>query len=110
MKRADRILVCSDPLLVPAGGKNGNSKVTWTGAVADAEHPAAPAPPGLRPRVLVSLSTMAFPGQEAFLNKTLQAVADLPLDVVVATGPAIDPASLTAARNAIVHRYVPHRV
>lgn len=109
MKRADRILVCSDPLLDPAGGKNGNGKVVWTGAVADVEHPATPAPPGLRPRVLVSLSTTAFPGQEAFLHKALEAVADLPLEVVVTTGPAIDPAGLTAPPNTTVHRYVPHR-
>jgi UDP:flavonoid glycosyltransferase YjiC (YdhE family) len=109
MKRADRIMVCSDPLLDPAGGKNGNGKIVWTGAVADVVHPANPAPPGLRPRVLVSLSTMPFPGQEAFLNNALEAVADLPLDVVVTTGPAIDPASLAAAPNTTVHRYLPHR-
>ncbi|WP_458781875.1 glycosyltransferase [Arthrobacter sp. D3-16] len=108
MKRADRIMVCSDPVLDPAGGKNGKGKVLWTGAVADVAHPATPVPPGLKPRVLVSLSTMAFPGQEAFLNKALEAVADLPLDVVVTTGPAVDPASLTAPPNTIVHRYLPH--
>ncbi|MFB8369704.1 glycosyltransferase [Pseudarthrobacter sp. NPDC055928] len=109
MKRADRILVCSDPLLDPAGGKNGNGKLAWTGAVVDVAQPADPAPSGSPPKVLVSLSTTAFPGQEGFLHKVLQAVADLPLEVVVTTGPAIDPASFTAPPNTIVHRYLPHR-
>jgi UDP:flavonoid glycosyltransferase YjiC (YdhE family) len=109
MQRADRILVCSDPLLDPAGSANGNGKVVWSGAVVEVQQPATPAPPGLWPRVLVSLSTTAFPGQEAFLQKALDAVTDLPLEVVVTTGPAIDPAGLRAPANTIVHRYLPHR-
>lgn len=109
MKRAERILVCSDPHLDPAGGMNGNGKVVWSGAVVDVERPATPAPPGLWPRVLVSLSTTAFPGQEAFLQRALDAVADLPVEVVVTTGPAIDPAGFKAPPNTIVHRYLPHR-
>lgn len=108
MKRAERILVCSDPLLDPAGGKNGNGKLVWTGPVAETQ-PAIPALSDPSPQVLVSLSTTAFPGQEKFLDKALQAVADLPIKVVVTTGPAIDPAGFTAPPNTTVHRYLPHR-
>jgi UDP:flavonoid glycosyltransferase YjiC (YdhE family) len=108
MKRADRILVCSDPYLDPAGHSNGRGKAVWTGAVVEVHRPARPPMPGQPPRVLVSLSTTAFPGQEAFLQKALEAVADLPLEVILTTGPAIDPAALSAPPNTTVHRYLPH--
>lgn len=113
MKRANRILVCADPDLDPSGHSNGHSNgrgnAVWTGPVVDVDEPARPAAIGLPPRVLVSLSTTAFPGQEAFLQKALDAVAGLPLEVIVTTGPAIDPARVSAPPNTTVHRYVPHR-
>ncbi|MDQ0679619.1 UDP:flavonoid glycosyltransferase YjiC (YdhE family) [Arthrobacter pascens] len=43
------------------------------------------------------------------MQKALDAVAGLPLDVVLTTGPAIDPAALRAPPNATVHGYLPHR-
>ena len=76
--------------------------VVWQGT------PRAARPADGRPRVLVSLSTTRFPGQEKALQSILDAVDGLDVDAVVTTGPAIDPAGLRAPANATVHRYVDH--
>jgi UDP:flavonoid glycosyltransferase YjiC (YdhE family) len=83
--------------------------VVWSGAVVDLDVPAPPPLPGSTPRVLISLSTTAFKGQEAFMQKALNAAADLPLDVILTTGPAIDPTTIQAPPNATVQEYLPHR-
>ena len=61
-----------------------------------------------RPRVLVSLSTFAFPQMRECLQSVLDATRDLGADVVATTGPAVDPAELTVPPGVEVHRYVPH--
>jgi UDP:flavonoid glycosyltransferase YjiC (YdhE family) len=104
-----RILVAADRQLDPAGGLNGHGKVVWSGAVVGVDRPAKAPAPGTTPRVLVSLSTTAFNGQEAFLQKALNALADLPVEVILTTGPAIDPASIQAPENVTVHGYLPHK-
>ena len=107
MNQAHRILVCADRQLDPAGSTNG--KVLWSGAVVDVDRPARRLPPATTPRVLMSLSTTSFNGQQAFLQKALNAVAELPVEVILTTGPAMDPAAIQAPPNATVHRYLPHR-
>ena len=115
MNRANRILVCADGRLDPAGRPGGkgagdrNGRVVWSGAVVDVDRPARAPVPGSTPRVLVSLSTTAFNGQEAFMQKALDAVADLPLDVILTTGPAINSARIWAPPNVTAHSYLPHR-
>jgi len=59
-------------------------------------------------RILLSLSTTYVPGQTEVIQKVLDALADLPVRVVVTTGPAIDPRTLHAPSNAEVHDYLPH--
>ena len=54
---------------------------------------------GARPRVLVSLSTTRFPGQQRALQAIVDALGGLDVDAVVTTGPSIDPASLRAPAN-----------
>jgi len=120
MGRAERILVCTDPLLDPAGSwdrvswESNPDKVVWSGAVVDdvvlaSESPGTAGTPGAGPpRVLASLSTTAFPGQQEVLQKILDAASRLPVEVVVTTGPAVDPASLSVPKNATVHRFVNH--
>ncbi|MBO9533794.1 MAG: hypothetical protein J7513_12565 [Solirubrobacteraceae bacterium] len=61
-----------------------------------------------RPRALISLSTIWYPGQERTLQRLLDAVAPLDLDAIVTTGRSIDPAALRVPPNAEVHRYVDH--
>ncbi|WP_167043437.1 glycosyltransferase [Salinibacterium sp. ZJ454] len=58
--------------------------------------------------VLVSLSTTYISGQADALQRILDAVDGLAVRAVVTTGPAIDPAALTAPLNAEVHRFLPH--
>lgn len=110
MGQAARVLVCADPLLDPAGRSDGFRRtagtVVWSGAVVEEPFPGTPAT--APPRVLASLSTTAFPGQRQVLQKILDAAAGLPVELIVTTGPAVDPAGLSAPPNAIVHRYVDH--
>jgi UDP:flavonoid glycosyltransferase YjiC (YdhE family) len=67
-----------------------------------------PAPARARPRVLIALSTNWFPGQERTMRKLLAAVDGLDLDVVVTTGPSIDPATLPGPGNATLHQRADH--
>jgi UDP:flavonoid glycosyltransferase YjiC (YdhE family) len=64
--------------------------------------------PGDTPQVLVSLSTIYYPGQLKALQSILDALAGLPVRAVVTTGPAIDPGQLRPPANARLHRYLPH--
>lgn len=109
MRQGHRILVTTDQQLDPAGKLGGWGKMVWSGAVVDVDMPAQPLASASRPRVLISLSTTAFNGQEAFLQKAMNAVADLPVEVILTTGPAIAPASIQAPKNVTVHGYLPHR-
>ena len=58
--------------------------------------------------VLISLSTISYPGQHQVLQRLVDAVGGLELPAVVTTGPAIDPGSITAPSGVDVRRFVPH--
>lgn len=60
-----------------------------------------------RPFVLVSLSS-TFQGQESTLRNICQALAPLPLEVLVTTGRGFDPATLPIAGGLEAHAFVPH--
>ena len=62
---------------------------------------------GPEPLVLISLST-SYQNQVPLLQKLVYACAELPVRVVVTTGPAVDPESVAAPANARVVRFVPH--
>ena len=62
---------------------------------------------GSTPLVLVSLST-SEQGQADLLQRCADAVAQLPVNAIVTTGPSIDPMSVSAGANTQVARYVPH--
>ncbi|KAF0963847.1 MULTISPECIES: glycosyltransferase [Rhodococcus] len=104
-RQADLALVCSDPVLDPAGTRSHDGHLVWTGAVHDAKAAAVGRTP---PRVLASLSTSGFPGQRRALQNILDAAEDTDIELVVTTGPAIDPAAFRVPANASVHRYLPH--
>jgi UDP:flavonoid glycosyltransferase YjiC (YdhE family) len=72
----------------------------------DPPRPAEPVPG--RPRVLVSLSTTRFPGQDKAMQRILDALNTLDVEAIVTTGPTIDPAALRAPDNATVHRHRDH--
>jgi UDP:flavonoid glycosyltransferase YjiC (YdhE family) len=99
------VLVCTDRELDPAGSKQWPDSFVWTGPVQAAAPPAETVAP---PRVLASLSTLAFPGQREAVQNILDGLAGAPVDVVLTTGPAVDPADLTVPANAEVHAFLPH--
>lgn len=103
---AEAVLVATDAQLDPAARGKAPGNFVWTGAAEPP--PAAPATPVTPPRVLVSLSTVAAPGQEAVMQRVLDALAPMRLEAVVTTGPAIDPAALTAGANTTISRRLPH--
>ena len=103
--RANLVLVATLEALDRPSTKRPRVELTYVGAMIP--H-ATPHLPGKTPRVLVSLSTTWLPGQDAALQRILNALATLPVEVVLTTGPAIDPATLTAPANATVSGYLPH--
>lgn len=64
-------------------------------------------PPGDEPLVLIALSS-TFQDQAATLQRIIDGVGRLPVRAVVTTGPALDPASLTAPANVTVVAAAPH--
>ena len=62
---------------------------------------------GSAPLVLVSLST-AEQDQIGLLQSIADAVAGLPLRAIVTTGPAVEPAAISAGANTQVVQYLPH--
>ncbi len=59
------------------------------------------------PLVLVSFST-SFQDQRGALQWAIDELAGLPVQVVVTTGHAVDPADLVAAENTVVARFLAH--
>jgi UDP:flavonoid glycosyltransferase YjiC (YdhE family) len=104
-RQADLALVCSARELDPAGGRAHDGHLVWTGAVHDAK---AAAVGRIPPRVLASLSTGGLPGQRRVLQNILAAAEGMDVELVVTTGPAVDPAGFRVPANATVHRYIPH--
>jgi UDP:flavonoid glycosyltransferase YjiC (YdhE family) len=60
------------------------------------------------PSVLISLSTYAFAKMQRSLQALVDAASELDARVVVTTGPAIDPETVSAPPHVEVHRFVPH--
>lgn len=78
-------------------------RVVHTGAVVHGI-PAAPTEPTL----LVSLSTFSFKPLRKRWNQVLEAVDGLDARIIATTGPAIDPAALTAPKQVELHQWLPH--
>lgn len=89
---------------VPRSGSPANLHYTGPALPAAIRSESRPA----ETRILVSLSTTYLPGQSEVIQNVLDALADLPVRVVVTTGPAIDPSTLRTPANAEVHDYLPH--
>ncbi|MEV4410822.1 glycosyltransferase [Catellatospora sp. NPDC049609] len=60
------------------------------------------------PKILVSLSSIFYGGQTGVLQSIMDAVADLPVRVVLTTGNATAPRDVRAPANVEVHGFVPH--
>jgi UDP:flavonoid glycosyltransferase YjiC (YdhE family) len=101
---ADRVLVLSDPRLDPAGPLPANT-VRVGPVLQEAPAPHDPAAP---PTVLVSLSSIWYPGMREALQRVLDGLADLPVHLEVTTGRTISPDQLRAPANATVRGFADH--
>jgi UDP:flavonoid glycosyltransferase YjiC (YdhE family) len=93
--------------LDPDGDKTLDPIVRFTGPVWQGTPRPAQQPNG-ELRVLVSLSSVFFPGQERVLQNVLDAVSDLPVRAIVTTGGAVSAESLRVPANAELHSYLAH--
>jgi UDP:flavonoid glycosyltransferase YjiC (YdhE family) len=98
---ADRALVTTVPSLEPTSPLPANARV-----IGPVVPPAVPAVSS--GKVLVSLSSLYYPGQVDTLQSVVDAVADLPLPVVLTTGNAVRPEEIRKPSTVEVHGYIPH--
>lgn len=106
--RASATVATALPSLDPDASRTRWPNLHVVGPVTPAVAASPEVLPRERPRVLISLSTIWYPGQDRTLQKLLDAVGGLPIDAVMTTGRSIDPASLRAPDNVEVLRYVDH--
>jgi len=105
-----RIVVCTSPGYdfaadaVPGNVRYVGPQLDDVGARAWDDAWAGPAD---RPLVLVSLSSTVM-CQEELLQRAADALGRLPVRALVTTGPAVDPAVISAAENVSVRRWVRH--
>jgi UDP:flavonoid glycosyltransferase YjiC (YdhE family) len=103
---ADLVLVAAEPTLDPATKAALPRNVRHVGVI-------QPSPLARRregpdtPRVLVSLSTNFFPGQQQTLQSVLDGLGDLPIRVIATTG-AVPVKELRAPANAELRQTQPH--
>jgi UDP:flavonoid glycosyltransferase YjiC (YdhE family) len=101
---ATEVLVASDYELDPVA-EPIPANVHWTGV---AQATAAPASPGASSRVLLSLSTVWFDGQEDAIQRILDALADLPVDVIATIDQSIGTDQLRVPANVEVRGLSAH--
>jgi len=110
MARADRVLVCSSPSY-DFGSGSVPANVCYVGPQLE-DHPGQGSgdqragPPG-QPLVLVGLSSTVM-RQEGLLQRAADALGQLPVRGLITTGPAVDPAVISAPDNVTVTRWARH--
>lgn len=107
LRRPSLALVTTRPEFESFGGRGtpANARhvgVVWNGTPVGSRFESD------RPRILVSLSTTVFPGQERTLQSIIDALASLPVDATVTTGPSIDPSRLRAPAHIAVRSFGDH--
>ena len=106
LRRADALLLPTDPVLDPAHAVDGPIDFEWIGTT---EPGSSAGPRGDGPkRVLVSLSSAWQRGQADVYRRILAALAPLPIEVAVTTGGVQLDGALTAPSNTVIHARVPH--
>jgi len=108
--RSTRVLVMTSPSF-DFSGPQLPPNVRYVGPQLDDPDWAARAQwtrPGDQPLVLVALSSV-YQHQTDLLRRIAQALARLPISVVLTTGQAIDPSQIHAGRNVQVLPAAPHR-
>jgi UDP:flavonoid glycosyltransferase YjiC (YdhE family) len=110
MSRADRILVCSSPSY-DFGSGSVPANVCYVGPQLDDHASGATGdrwagPPG-QPLVLVGLSSTVM-RQEGLLQRAADVLGQAQVRGLVTTGPAVDPARISAPPNVTVTRWARH--
>jgi UDP:flavonoid glycosyltransferase YjiC (YdhE family) len=104
VERATRILLLTDRSLDPADPLPGNA-VRVGAVLQDHDAASAAAEP---PTVLVSLSSIWYPGMREALQRVLDGLAPLPVRLEVTTGRTISREGLRVPPNATVHAFADH--
>ncbi len=99
---AARLVACLEEL-DPAGSGPRPDNVHYTGPVVTG---VSASPTG--PTVLVSLSTVNFPGQARVMQNILDALGRLDVRGIATVGPSIGRENLTAPPNVEIRGFVPH--
>jgi UDP:flavonoid glycosyltransferase YjiC (YdhE family) len=99
---AARLVACL-PELDPAGSARRPDNLHYTGPVVSGV-PATPT----EPTVLVSLSTINFPGQARAMQNILDALGTLEVRGIATVGPSIGIDNLVAPSNVELRGFVPH--
>ena len=102
---ADAVLIASPEAIATA---RPPAPARYVGPVFGPRDPAPKAADPSSRRILVSLSTIYYPGMESVLQGLLDAIGHLGVDTIVTTGPVIDPAALRVPARVEVHRRIPH--
>lgn len=101
----DRALVCSIPELDRSASAPPN--VRWVGPQLEPEGPDAGWSPPARSLVVVSLGTTDM-GEGPILQRVLDALEPLPVDVVATIGEHLDPETIRVPANAELRGFVRH--
>jgi UDP:flavonoid glycosyltransferase YjiC (YdhE family) len=104
VEAAARILLLTDGSLDPAERLPGNA-VRVGAVLQDGD---AASVPGEPPTVLVSLSSIWYPGMRVVLQRVLDGLAPLPVRLEVTTGRALTADQLRVPTNAVVHAFADH--
>lgn len=101
------LVLATDPELDPLGaGRIPRGRIAQVGPVIPPA--AAPLATDGDRHVLVSFSTIAYPGQLDVITRVIHALADLGVRAVVTAGPAVDPAALPSAPGIEVRAFGDH--
>lgn len=101
---ATEVLVLADEELDPATRPTPDN-VRWTGVVQERVHAA---PRHDRSRILLSLSTVWFPGQQEAMQRILDALEGLPVRVTATIPRSVEIESLQVPPHVEVRDFVPH--
>lgn len=104
-------LVASDRGLDPAADARSANSYAWTGVAETLPTALArprPMTSAVPPLVLVSLSSVHIPAQVGMLRRIAVSLSELPVRVLVTTGPTIAPTLVPVFENTLTHQYIPH--
>jgi UDP:flavonoid glycosyltransferase YjiC (YdhE family) len=101
-------LLLTDPILDPGSGNPDLADYIWTGTTEVSPAKAESGSPTTAQRVVVSFSTTSLPGMRRAYRNAIEALRDLPVEVIVTTGGFDLGDPPPAAPNVQIHGFLPH--